>query len=154
MVLSPSRGFIATRQRESNVFTGLSVCLSTGEYPCDHYPWCIGLSCGKKNRLGTHLPAPGVTSGGGHWNCSTCGFQAVGTHPTGMLSWPNVILNVRTWSRVKSPGLSTHIMTCGKIWTSWITNRALNRHWPSLSNDGAEQPCGGNRRGGRKEECH
>ena len=107
---------ITPRQRSCGIvmFSLLSVC-SQGEVggsPCDYYPWCIGPHCtGPQPSLDIRppslpdirppapwdiicetcsnlfawgpIPSPVLTSGG-HW--STYGWQASGTHPTGMLS--------------------------------------------------------------------
>ena len=84
-----------TKLREGNVFTG--VCLFRGgrEVPCDHYPWYIGHKYLSPLLVTWHLVAITGDTGTypprhGIWvlpppPASTYGWQAGGTHPTGML---------------------------------------------------------------------
>ena len=106
------------------MFSQLCVCLFVRGWPCDHYPWCIGPHC-------TAYPHPQllrmVTITADlfklvHWTrlCSTAqptqtsgdhqstySWQAVGTHPTEMLSclWKNswILRLLRTGSSDASP---------------------------------------------------
>ena len=67
------------------MFSQTSVSSHVGGVPYDHYPWCIGLHCSYHfHGDGTSVPAPWLlTADGGARN--TYGWQAGGTHLTGML---------------------------------------------------------------------
>ena len=80
------------RQRNCRkvIFSQVSLCLSTRESPCDHYPGCTGPHCTGPNPWTSDMgpwtsdmvPTLLVRSGGHHWRpVQTCSLEETLPHP-------------------------------------------------------------------------